>query len=321
MVQKSARKRRAGRSRRAPSGSRRFDRGFVLTVAGLVVFVGGMAALTTMFALTSDDGTADSLSELPAFDPGPVHVHGLGINPSDGSLLIATHTGMWRVPEGDSDAYRVGKLFQDTMGFTVAGPDYFLGSGHPDVNEARRKKLPSRLGLIESRDAGETWQPISLLGQADFHVLRFVGERVYGYDSSNDRLLVSRDRGSTWSELARPGPLIDLAANPANTKQLLASTEAGLFRSNSGGRNWTGLTARIGLLAWPDTEAVYLVEANGTVFVSGSAGDAWVRRGNTGGQPAALLGRPGGDLYVALHDGTIKRSTDAGRSWTVRSRP
>jgi photosystem II stability/assembly factor-like uncharacterized protein len=144
---------------------------------------------------------------------------------------------------------------------------------------------------------------------------------VYGYDSSNDRLLASSDRGQTWDELERPGPLVDLAANPANADELLASTEAGLFRSGNGGRDWTGLTAGIGLIAWPNAETVYLVEANGNVLVSGDSGDSWVRRGNIGGQPAALLGRSVGDLYVALHDGTIKRSTDGGRSWNVRSRP
>src|SRR5687767_322438 len=88
-------------------------------------------------------------------DPGPVHVHGLGVNPADRALFIATHTGMFRVPEGERRAKRVADRYQDTMGFTVVGPDRFLGSGHPDG----REKLPPFLGLIESRDAGETWKP------------------------------------------------------------------------------------------------------------------------------------------------------------------
>lgn len=321
MAKKSGRKKRATRARPPVAATRSAARSRARTVAGLAVLVGGIAALTTIFALSSDDENAGGLAGIPAIDPGPLHVHGLGVNPADGSLFIATHTGMWRVREGETDADRVGNLYQDTMGFTVAGPDYFLGSGHPDINEARRKKLPSLLGLIESRDAGRTWKPISLLGQADFHVLRFVGERVYGYDSSNDRLLASRDRGRTWSELARPGPLIDLAANPADPDQVLASTEAGLFRSSSGGREWTGLSARIGLIAWPETDTLYLVEGSGDVFISRDRGDSWVRRGNIAGQPAAFLALSERDLYVALHDGTIKQSNDSGRSWRLRSKP
>src|SRR5687767_1130402 len=40
-------------------------------------------------------------------DAGPVHVHGLGINPADRALFIATHTGLFRVGEGVSEAKRV----------------------------------------------------------------------------------------------------------------------------------------------------------------------------------------------------------------------
>jgi hypothetical protein len=71
-------------------------------------------------------------------DPGPIHVHGLGINPKDGALFVATHTGLFRAPEGQDKPERVGDRFQDTMGFTVVGPDTFLGSGHPDG----RDRLP-----------------------------------------------------------------------------------------------------------------------------------------------------------------------------------
>jgi hypothetical protein len=129
-----------------------------------------------------------------------VHVHGLGVNPADNALFIATHTGLYRVDEGERKAERVADRFQDTMGFTIVGPNRFLGSGHPDVQEAQQRNLPPRLGLIESTDEGRSWESISLVGEADFHVLRFAGERVYGYDASNDRLLVSGDRGRSWEE-------------------------------------------------------------------------------------------------------------------------
>ena len=54
-------------------------------------------------------------------DSGPQHVHGLGINPADGALVIATHTGLLRANPGERQARRVGDLYQDTMGFTVVG--------------------------------------------------------------------------------------------------------------------------------------------------------------------------------------------------------
>jgi hypothetical protein len=53
---------------------------------------------------------------------------------------------------------------------------------------------------------------------------------------------------------------------------------------------------------------------------SGDAGRNWRTRGTVGGQPAAFISH-GSDLYVALHDGTVRRSTDGGRSWTLRAAP
>lgn len=48
-------------------------------------------------------------------------------------LPVATHYGMFTVDE-DHAAARVGNQ-QGTMGFTVAGPGAFCGSGPPDVSQ------------------------------------------------------------------------------------------------------------------------------------------------------------------------------------------
>lgn len=255
-------------------------------------------------------------------DPGPVHVHGLGINPADGSLFIATHTGLYRVAKDSRKAARVGDRHQDTMGFSIVGPNRFLGSGHPD---ARERELPPLLGLIESTDSGQSWRPVSLLGDADFHVLRSSGSYVYGYDASNDRLLASADAGRSWDEREKPAPIVDLAPNPSAPKRLIATVSAdlgeGMYTSQDGGESWERLADEVGLLAWPTPGRLYLVDQQGTTFTSSAGGRELERRGEIGGQPAALLAAGKDELYAALHDGTIKRSTDGGRSWTVRSRP
>jgi len=288
----------------------------------------GALALVSLLAAggllwLSGDGGEETFSSVPAADPGPVHVHGLGVNPADRALYIATHTGLYKVDEGERKAERVGDRFQDTMGFTIVGPNRFLGSGHPDLDEARDQNLPPLLGLIESIDEGESWEPVSLLGEADFHVLRFAGARVYGYDASNDRLLVSSDRGRSWNELEKPGPLVDLAVDPADERRIVvASTgglEEGLFESRVGGESWKRVSEAVGLLAWPGR--LYLIAGDGQVFVSRDGGRRLEQQGEIGGQPAALVAEGPTDLYAALHDGTIKRSTDGGASWRVRSTP
>lgn len=253
-------------------------------------------------------------------DPGPVHVHGLGVNPRDGALFIATHTGLFRAAEGERTATRVKDRYQDTMGFTVTGPDRFLGSGHPDAREG----LPPYLGLIRSTDAGGDWQPVSLLGKADFHVLEASGRRVVGFgsdfESRRAQLLVSDDGGRTWAEREPPEPLVDLAISPENRDELVASGERGLHRSLDGGRTWRELPDGPGLLGWSPSGELYRVAADGEVSRSRDGGRSWQARGGVGAQPAAFLAEER-RLYVALHDGTIKQSDDGGRSWTVHSRP
>jgi hypothetical protein len=292
-------------------------------VLGILLAVALGAALGLSALRDDTGGLASDRDQLaPTEDPGPIHVHGLGVNPRDGTLFIATHTGMWRVKANEREAERVGDTLQDTMGFTVVGADRFLGSGHPDPRDIRDGRLPPLLGLIESKDAGSTWRPISLLGEADFHVLRSFGKRIYGYDATNDRLLVSLDAGRSWQKRQRPAPLIDLAADPDNAERLVAAGEDGLYRSGNEGQTWELVREdAVGLLTWPRQNSLFLVDGRGQVFVSPNGGRGWTVVGRIGGQPAAFLGRSAAELYVALHDGTIKRSADGGRTWTVRSTP
>ena len=269
-------------------------------------------------------GSADKQPASPqggVIDPGPIHVHGLGINPRDGALFIATHTGLFRAAEGEIRAGRVAGRYQDTMGFTVIGPDSFLGSGHPDGREG----LPPFLGLIRSEDAGETWKPVSLLGKADFHVLEAQRNRIYGFgadfQSRREQLLVSRDGGKRWSRARPPEPLLSLAIAPHNANRVVASGQRQLYESSNAGRNWKPIPGEPGLLAWPVGDQLYAIRTRGQVATSTRPGAGWKVVGQAGGQPAAFEARTGTDLYVALHNGTIRRSTDGGRTWKLRSRP
>src|SRR5207302_1327423 len=79
-----------------------------------------LAAVVFAIVRVNDRGSTPKPGDL-AGDPGVSHVHGLGIDPADGTLYVATHYGTFRIPDR-GPAQRVGASYQDTMGFTVAGP-------------------------------------------------------------------------------------------------------------------------------------------------------------------------------------------------------
>jgi hypothetical protein len=254
-----------------------------------------------------------------AADPGAVHIHGLGINPRDDALYAATHTGLFVVRDGG--ASRVADRYQDTMGFTVVGPDHFIGSGHPDFQDPKLLKpgRPPLLGLVESRDAGRTWEPASLLGEVDFHVLDVAHGKVYGFDATGGRFMVSADQ-RRW-QTRSTASLIDFAVSPHDGEVVLAATERGLLRSVDGGRRWRPAGGpAVALLEWDRPEALWAVAGDGRIWVSADAGRTWERRGELGGPPEALLAQAG-TLYAAVQELGIRSSTDEGASWRVLYSP
>lgn len=245
------------------------------------------------------------------------HIHGLGVRGR--TLFIATHGGLWAAESGQIEPERVGQSQQDVMGFSVLRNGRFIGSGHPHPSQ---QDLPPNLGLIESRDRGTTWKNISLLGEVDFHVLESSGSRIYGFDGTQERLMVSSDNGRSWQQRTPPAGIFALAVDPASRDRVVASTGRGVFTSPDAGRSWRLLDARLaGLLAWPRARELYLVDGEGQPHLSRDRGRTWQTTGSSiGGQPAAFIAA-GADLYAALEDATVKRSTDGARTWTVRAAP
>lgn len=146
---------------------------------------------------------------------------------------------------------------------------------------------------------------VSLLGDADFHVLESSGPRVYGFDGT-------QGRGHSWQQRTPPAPMFDLAIDPANRDHVVAATQRGLFASPNAGKGWRPVDEQLaGLLAWPRTGALYLVDAQGRMQVSRDGGSQWQFTGSIGGQPAAFLAIRS-DLYAALDDASVKRSTTVG---------
>jgi hypothetical protein len=255
----------------------------------------------------------------PVGDPGIVHVHGLGRNPADGSLMIATHTGLFRAGAKGGKPERVAGHFQDTMGFTVVGPDHFLGSGHPGSADD-----PAFLGLIESRDAGNNWRPISLRGEVDFHVLESQGDFVYGFGSDFEtreaRFLASADGGRSWERLSPPEALTGLAIDPRDARHIVALGEQGGYFSRDGGSTWRPIDLPGGLVTWTPEIGLVAVDFSGVVRNAVDPMGEWTEVGRLDGSPAALEGVDD-EIIAATHDARVVSSADGGSSWRELLRP
>lgn len=237
------------------------------------------------------------------------HVHGVGVDPADGALHIASHGGVFRVSD-DGTLTLIADRRQDTMGFTVIGPGHFLGSGHPDPDE----DLPGSLGLLESTDGAETWDSLSLMGEADFHALEGVGDRVYGYDSHSGSLMTTTDR-VTWQTISRQ-PVFDLAADPAEPDTVYATTGQGELVVSVDGAELepVGGAPVLTSIDWQADGPLVGVGVDGTVMVSDDT-RSWREVGRLDG-PAVALEVVAGSWYAATQSG-VHTSTDDGATWSL----
>lgn len=259
-------------------------------------------------------GAEPPSSPTAAGGPVPVvpemgHVHGLGVNPGDGDVYVATHTGVFRVPDDASPA-RVADRYQDTMGFTIVGPDEFLASGHPDLQE---RDLPTHLGLIASDDAAETWDLRSLAGEADFHALDAGPAQLFGYDALSGRLLGSPD-GEKWSVLDT-GPVLDIAAAPTAGDGVLASDPSGRLVLHQDADQATPLSdaPALGPIDWPAPELLVGADAAGQLHRSTDGGRTWTAVGSAPGPVQSL--DVSEDAWLVATEAAVLRSTDEGRTW------
>jgi hypothetical protein len=247
------------------------------------------------------------------------HVHAVDVNPADGLLYAATHHGVFRI--GPRGPERVADRYQDTMGFTVVGPDRFLGSGHPDV----RDPGPAHLGLIVSGDAARTWQQLSLAGQADFHALSAVGMTIYGWNARDEVVMRSPDGGISWQRGASLAAT-DLDVDPNEPQHVLASTDRGLLESRDGGKTFAPvgeapprplvLVDHVLHLGGDREPTVAGLDASGGVWALYLSG--WRQSGTVGGPPEAFTVL-GPDRYVAATEKGVFRSDDGGRSWHLEA--
>ena len=199
-----------------------------------------------------------------------------------------------------------------------AGPGDLLGSGHP---EDAGSGLPENLGLMRSGDAGDTWEPVSALGDADFHLIQARGDRVVAVRAEEVDIQVSTDGGKTFDARTPPDMPLDVAFDPEDPKRMVVVTGQGTFSSADEGRSWRPRDPLPSeQLAWAAPDALYRADPGGLIKVSADGGATWKDRGNVGLSVNELAADDEGALYASVPGGEVHSSTDGGATWKRRLR-
>lgn len=174
-----------------------------------------------------------------------MHIHGISYDPQQADhLYVGTHHGLFQI-NSDNEWHWVAEEAErhDLMGFTFLDEETMVSSGHP----AADSELENPIGVVTSADRGETWEPIALHGEVDFHVLEVNAgnsDFLYGVDAETQAFYRSEDGGTTWDTVEWNGlpegevTVYAMVSDPEDPSSILIGLPQGIFASADGGESW-----------------------------------------------------------------------------------
>ena len=244
------------------------------------------------------------------------HIHDLAVE-SDGSLLAATHRGLYRIEES-SRAVLVGTEQHDLMSMTASDGD-LVASGHPDLREPvyAVDGKPPFLGLARSMDGGITWSVESLLGEADFHALVAHPEGLFAAETTGQIWLLAPDTND-WARLGKVDAR-DLAIHPVSADlQLAPDYDGGVWISTDRAATWALSADAPDLIEieWPVADFIVGVDVDGTIWTTGSLNESWVPAATGPQNVETLFIDETGRWWITSLGGAIAYTDDRGATWT-----
>ncbi|MBM3910678.1 MAG: hypothetical protein FJ356_03410 [Thaumarchaeota archaeon] len=253
------------------------------------------------------------------------HIHGLGIEPADRTILyIATHGDFYHSHDG-GQPFKVDVERADYMAFnappTTGIPLY--ASGHPSTG--------GNTGLIKSLDGGQSWERVATILEppVDFHAMAVSKSNpniIIGFDSAARGLFKTTDGGTSWEDLQYPAYILALAILPSDSQVVFAGTGDGIYKSNDGAKSWFQLDTYKGLdvftMTFDEDDAIYVSTQTFGLRRSSDLGKTWE---NVDG-PDLIITSIAVDsindiIYVAGHSPEgfqeVYRSLNDGASWNL----
>ncbi len=251
---------------------------YIWISVGVIIIGGGILLFSGGGDNTTNSNPANNLYPEQTI----THGHGLAVDVKDGSTLyIATHHGLLLL-QNEKDLYRVGKSKDDYMGFSQhpIEANVFFSSGHPSyggnigfqksedggftwkkvsngvsgpVDFHAMAVSPVNPNLIygwyqgniqRSIDQGKNWEIVNRDLLAVYLAADSQNESiVYAATPRGQGVMVSRDKGVSWSSLSpelEGGVVSVIAVHPKNSNVLVTFSEklGGLGKSIDQGKTW-----------------------------------------------------------------------------------
>jgi photosystem II stability/assembly factor-like uncharacterized protein len=273
---------------------------------------------------TANPTTGDQPAETPAppTSGANAYIGSIAVDPKDGTVVLGTGLGLFRLEKGAKQAKRVTGELQGPDGsgsvssnlvVRYAAPGELIASGHPEGSGG----LPENLGIIRSRDAGKTWEPVIEMGVSDYHILQAAGKRVVGVKVDETDVQVTADVTSGFESRTPPELPLDVVFDPQDPKRMVVATKQGTFTSGDEGATWRPRDPiATEQLAWLKSDVLYRGDPGGVIKLSADGGESWKDVGTVGMPINELAVDAGGALYASVAGGEVKHSTDGGKTWS-----
>ncbi|MFB5285411.1 F510_1955 family glycosylhydrolase [Peribacillus sp. Hz7] len=201
------------------------------------------------------------------------HIHGAGYWGKGGIPVLATHEGLLEYQDGAW--YKTTRNNHDYMGFQPT-KEGFYSSGHPESGSG----LKNPLGLVESKDKGESLDKLAFYGEIDFHYLGASYETGTVYvlnEVKNSEIgpgfFYSKNKGKDWVQLQLNGltssSVGGFAVHPSDDNTIAIYTEQGIFLSKNYGMDFSHIQTKgtITSLAFKKDSLIYsMIEDNQTTL-------------------------------------------------------
>ena len=295
----------------------------------LCLALSGMLLLATMSGCAS---ASDAATPTGASGGAINHLHDvLPLDGIAGTVLVATHLGLYRTSDGGQTWREVaggpGQAMDSLMIFKLAQSPIDPKRIYALAALRTSTPPPAQPGIYTSADAGLTWRLAASYASLATSSVYTMGAgagtagTVYAYLPSlaSNGLMMSADAGTRWQ--AKPalplGDISGVAEDPGHPGRLFVwSPVSGLYQSSNQGATWTAVTSvQGGVYALSFAGKQVYVQSDSGLFVSDATGTRFqlVNDGATFSSVSFCAAAPA-QGYGLIGTG-VQRSADGGKTW------